>query len=111
MTDNCNTFTGTGSDPTHKAIVTKTGNGQRLMVIKSPEGRAEEWKFAFSDCGLVLVRSQALNASIGLWGQQLISLKARPENTHNRGKCHCMADLLFDWFGFDRTIKTVVHST
>ena len=84
MTDNCNTFTGTGSDPTHKAIVTKTGNGQRLMVIKSPEGRAEEWKFAFSDCGLVLVRSQALNASIGLWGQQLISLKARPENTHNR---------------------------
>ena len=22
-----------------------------------------------------------------------------------------MADLLFDWFGFDQTIKLVVHST
>ena len=26
-------------------------------------------------------------------------------------KYHCMAHLLFDWFGFDQTSKTVVHST
>ena len=33
------------------------------------------------------------------------------ENTHHRGKYHFMADLLFDWFGFDQTSKTVVHLT
>ena len=27
----------------------------------------------------------------------------RPENTHHRGKYHCTADLLFEWFGFDQT--------
>ena len=27
------------------------------------------------------------------------------------GKYHCMADLLFDWFGFDKTSKTFVQST
>ena len=32
-------------------------------------------------------------------------------NTHNRGKYHCTADLLFDWFRFDQTGKTVVHAT
>ena len=31
------------------------------------------------------------------------------ENTHNWGKYHCVADLLFDWFGFDQTSKTVAH--
>ena len=30
--------------------------------------------------------------------------------TIDRGKYHCTADLLFDWFGFDRPSKTVVHS-
>ena len=29
------------------------------------------------------------------------------ENTHQRGKYHCTADLLFDWFGFDQRSKTV----
>ena len=29
------------------------------------------------------------------------------ENAHHRGKFHCTADLLFDWFGFDQTSKTV----
>ena len=24
-----------------------------------------------------------------------------PENTHNRRKYHCTADLLYDWFGLD----------
>ena len=33
-----------------------------------------------------------------------------PENTHHRGKYHCMADLLFDWFGFDQTSKYVANS-
>ena len=28
-----------------------------------------------------------------------------------RGKYHCTADLLFDWFGFDQTCKIVLHST
>ena len=27
----------------------------------------------------------------------------RPENTLHRGKYHCTADLLFEWFGFDQT--------
>ena len=35
----------------------------------------------------------------------------KPDNTYHRGNYHCMADLLFDWFGFDQTSKTVVHST
>ena len=30
----------------------------------------------------------------------------RPENTYHRGKYHCTADLLFDWFVFDQTSKT-----
>ena len=32
-----------------------------------------------------------------------------PENTHHKTMYHCTADLLFDWFGFDRTSETVVH--
>ena len=38
--------------------------------------------------------------------------KVETENTHHtRRKYHCTADLLFDWFGFDTTSKTAVHST
>ena len=33
------------------------------------------------------------------------------ENTPHKGKCHCTADFLFDWFGFYQASKTVVHST
>ena len=33
------------------------------------------------------------------------------ENTDHRGKDLFTTDLLFDWFGFDQTSKTVVHST
>ena len=33
------------------------------------------------------------------------------ENTHHRGKDHCMADLLFDWFGFNQTSKAYQNST
>ena len=29
----------------------------------------------------------------------------KAENTHHRGEYHCIADLLFDWFGFDQTSK------
>ena len=37
---------------------------------------------------------------------------ATAENTDLlcKGKYHCMTDLLFDWFGFDQTSQTVVHS-
>ena len=35
----------------------------------------------------------------------------KSEKTHHRGKYHCTADRLFDWFGFDQTSKTVIHST
>ena len=35
----------------------------------------------------------------------------QPENTHLKGKYHCMADLLFDGFGFDQTSKTVLNAT
>ena len=38
-----------------------------------------------------------------------MSSLVEPENTHHIGKYHCTTDL-FDWFGFDRTSKTVVHS-
>ena len=41
----------------------------------------------------------------------LIKAKVTAENTHQRGKCQCTADLLFDSFGFDQTSKIVVHST
>ena len=34
-----------------------------------------------------------------------------PENTLHRRKYHCTSDLLFDWFGFDRTSKAVANST
>ena len=34
-----------------------------------------------------------------------------PENAHHKGKYYYTVDLLFDWFGFDQTSKTVVHST
>ena len=30
-----------------------------------------------------------------------------PGNTHHWGNYHCMADLLFDWFGLDQTSKAV----
>ena len=35
---------------------------------------------------------------------------ATAENTDLlcKGKYHCMTDLLFDWFGFDQTMKCVV---
>ena len=29
---------------------------------------------------------------------------------YQRGKYHCMSDLMFDWFGLDQTSKTVVNS-
>ena len=40
-------------------------------------------------------------------------MSVHPENTNllRKGKYHCMVDLLFDWFGFDETSKSVVHST
>ena len=38
-------------------------------------------------------------------------LKVEAENTHQRGKYRSAADLLLDWFGFDQSSKTVVHST
>ena len=36
------------------------------------------------------------------------SLKLMTDNTHllHEGKYHCMADLLFDWFGFGQTSKS-----
>ena len=38
---------------------------------------------------------------------------ATAENTDLlcKGKYHCMTDLLFDWFGFDRTCKCLSNST
>ena len=32
-------------------------------------------------------------------------------NTHHRGKYHCTADLLFDWFGYGQTSKADANST
>jgi hypothetical protein len=43
-----------GSEGSQRAIMTKTGNGKSLMVIKTPEGKIEEWKFTFAECGLLL---------------------------------------------------------
>ena len=38
--------------------------------------------------------------------------KLTSENTKffHRWKNHCMDDLLFDWFGFDQTSNSLVHS-
>ena len=38
-------------------------------------------------------------------------LRHQPGNTERRGKYYCVADLLFDWYGFDQTSKSVVRST
>ena len=45
----------------------------------------------------------------------LLLLKFSMHNTNQRmltigGKYHCMADLLFDWFGLEQTSKTVSNS-
>ena len=42
----------------------------------------------------------------------LVALNAQlsPVNTHHRGKYQCTSDLLFDWFRFDQTSKTVVNT-
>ena len=39
--------------------------------------------------------------------------KLPAETTHGifKRKYHCTNDLLFDWFGFDQTRKSVVNST
>lgn len=42
------------ADGSYKLILTKTGNGKCLMVLKSPAGNIEEWKLTFSNCGLVV---------------------------------------------------------
>jgi hypothetical protein len=36
-------------------VTTKTGVGKYLMVCKSIDGLVEEWRFSFSDWGLILV--------------------------------------------------------
>ena len=38
-------------------------------------------------------------------------LSADSVKTHHWGKYHCMADLLFDWFGFDQSSKADANST
>ena len=40
-----------------------------------------------------------------------INALVEPENNHHRGEYHCMADPLFNWFGFDQTSKAVSIST
>ena len=37
--------------------------------------------------------------------------KLKAENTHHRGKYHCTAELLFEWFGLDQTSKYVANLT
>ena len=39
------------------------------------------------------------------------SLQKRMLTYSRKGKYHCKADLLFDWFAFDQTSKSVVHTT
>ena len=34
----------------------------------------------------------------------------KEENQNHRGKYHCTAAILFDWFGFDKKSKTVSYS-
>ena len=43
----------------------------------------------------------------------VISLYIGPENTHLlcKAKYPCTTDLLFDWFGFHQTSKSVVNPT
>ena len=42
---------------------------------------------------------------------QVLTMGSTGEATDQRGKFHCTADLLFDWFGFDQTSKAVANST
>ena len=41
-----------------------------------------------------------------IWNKRWSNL-GRAENTHHRGKYHCVDKVLFDRFGFDQTSKTV----
>ena len=43
-------------------------------------------------------------------GQAILRLVSA-KNTLHIGNYHCPADLLFDWFRFDQTSKTVVNAT
>ena len=54
-----------------------------------------------------------LEISFIIWDKEFSCEKRfiQAENTHSRGKYHCMPDILFDWFGFDRTSKTVLYWT
>ena len=49
---------------------------------------------------------QIFHNRANVWGK-----KYNTENAHHRGEYHCTADLLFEWFRFDQTSKTGVHST
>ena len=42
------------------------------------------------------------NSFICTWTTKATKL-TNSESTHHRGKHHCLADLLFDWFGFNQT--------
>ena len=69
--------------------------------------------------GLLLLKWPIL--AVSAWGGNLdfpeflqkkfYNINYRSVNTYHRGKCHCMADLLFDWFGFNQTSKADDNST
>ena len=45
-----------GGTPSCKLLTTKTGVGKYTMLVKRTDGIVEEWKLAFTDWGLVMVR-------------------------------------------------------
>ena len=48
------------------------------------------------------------------FGTTQAGFSAEDKNTfwkfNQRGKYHCAADLMFDWFGFDQTSKTALNA-
>ena len=67
------------------------------------------WVRLFSAVGII---TNAVNKGRKVGSMSSISfVDVCAENTHHRGKYHCMADLLFVSFGFNQTSKADANST
>ena len=62
----------------------------------------------------------SLHVSVGVGGRYSVRIQisdCREDSNGvilrlmNKGKYHCIGDLLFDWLGMDQTRKSVVNST
>ena len=85
-------------------------DGGNCTVISGSLDRDVEIANWISD--IETIEAEGVLEEVNIDGQQNIITKSEDEaeNTHllREGKYHCTADLIFDWFGFGRTSKSVV---